>query len=277
MLLPWIRSLAARLHETIRLRLKGRRSHDVLEDHHPSSDPAVPGDLVGGPGGNGAGPVARPNLDAAPGDTTSVPGKQPLDTRCSAADVTSGFEFTAAPPRADGTLGTLFAGDGGQAIPFAASAGFTDEMARALALAGQGGAFAAVPPENGCEGNWTVARGGNHHADPAETSSANALDPGLAHLATSLATAAPASLLGPSLAPRGITATLVTRGKKALWVEVRCASTGGLKTAVLSPFQPPRFGDIAVTTMDLNGDGAGDLVVVTATRKGKKQLSFIAV
>src|SRR5262249_27547217 len=152
------------------------------------------------------------------------------DTRCSAADVTSGFEFTAAPPRADGTLGTLFAGDGGQAIPFGASAGFTDEVARALALAGQGGAFAAGPPENGCDGNWTVARGGQPHAGAAETS-ANALDLGLAQLAASLATTAPASLLGPTLAPRGITATLVAR-KKALWVEVRCATTGGLKTAV---------------------------------------------
>jgi hypothetical protein len=91
-----------------------------------------------------------------------------------------------------------------------------------------------------------------------------------------LATAAPASLLGPTLAPTGITATLVAR-KKALWVEVRCARTGELKTTVLSPFQPPRFRDIAVTTMDLNGDGAGDLVVVTATRKGKKQLSFLSV
>ncbi len=73
--------------------------------------------------------------------------------------------------------------------------------------------------------------------------------------------------------PRPITAHLVKiRKKKGLIVEVLFADTGALKKEFPSPFQKPAFKHIQVTTIDSNGDGVDDEVVVTA-KKGKRKVT----
>jgi hypothetical protein len=80
----------------------------------------------------------------------------------------------------------------------------------------------------------------------------------------------------PTPAARGVVASLVAMGrKKRLRIVERFADTGTVKAVFLSPFQPPRFKHIAVTTVDTNGDGVADCLVVTAFRHGKKHRAVL--
>jgi hypothetical protein len=82
----------------------------------------------------------------------------------------------------------------------------------------------------------------------------------------------------PAPAARGVVARLVRRGKaKRLFVVVRFADTGAVKAVFKSPFQKPAFKKIQLSTLDSNGDGAADTVVLTARRLGKTKARVIPV
>jgi hypothetical protein len=80
----------------------------------------------------------------------------------------------------------------------------------------------------------------------------------------------------PAPAARGIVATLQRVGKKkVLFVVVRFADTGAVKTMFKSPFQGPVFKNIQVRTTTTKGNGVTDTVVLTARRNGKLKVRLI--
>jgi hypothetical protein len=77
----------------------------------------------------------------------------------------------------------------------------------------------------------------------------------------------------PGCAPatEGLAVSLVAVGRsKRLLLAERCADSGEVMRVRVSPFQRPRFKRIAVITVDVDGDGVADHLLVTAFRNGKK-------
>jgi hypothetical protein len=58
-------------------------------------------------------------------------------------------------------------------------------------------------------------------------------------------------------------------------VVVRFADPGAVKAVFVSPFQGPRFKNITVTPVDVNGDGVADFFTLSAVRNGKTQSTFL--
>jgi hypothetical protein len=90
------------------------------------------------------------------------------------------------------------------------------------------------------------------------------------------ATAPPAPPAPRMLASRQLTASLETvrqrrTRKKRLKIVVRYADTGAVKTELNSPFQKGAYTQIAVLTIDSNGDGAPDAVQISAIKVGLRK------
>jgi hypothetical protein len=87
---------------------------------------------------------------------------------------------------------------------------------------------------------------------------------------------APAPSPAPAPAPvRGVFAQLVKVGKaKRLFVIVRFADTGEIKTVFKSPFQTSAFNKIRLSVVDTNNDGAADAVKLAAHPLGSVSTKF---
>jgi CSLREA domain-containing protein len=73
-----------------------------------------------------------------------------------------------------------------------------------------------------------------------------------------------------------VTFLKVRAGKKVrLLVVERFADTGAVKAVFAAPFQPDKFKAISVTPLDVNGDGAADLLFFSAVRKGRTQFALL--
>src|SRR5262249_51268578 len=75
--------------------------------------------------------------------------------------------------------------------------------------------------------------------------------------------------------PVNVLATIVgslvsrkTHGHRRMYLKVLNAATGLVLRQFLSPFQPPAYHGLQVTPKDLNGDGAADLLILSARRGG---------
>src|SRR5262249_20342334 len=76
----------------------------------------------------------------------------------------------------------------------------------------------------------------------------------------------------------GVVASRVRVGKrKRLLVVVRSADSGAVKTMFFSAFQKPRYNAVAVTTVDTNGDGVADAVLLLGWRHHKLRTLLVPV
>src|SRR5262249_31701391 len=82
----------------------------------------------------------------------------------------------------------------------------------------------------------------------------------------------------PAPAAEGVVAALVRVGKRRrLLVVVRFADSGAVKTMFWSAFQKPRYNAVAVTTVDSNGDGVADAVLLLGVRHHKLRTILVPV
>jgi hypothetical protein len=84
----------------------------------------------------------------------------------------------------------------------------------------------------------------------------------------------PGPAVPPAAAARPVAASLVATGrrKRRLLVVERFADTGAVKAVFVSPFQRPRFRQIAVTPVGVNGVAE---FLVTAVRNGKRHSALL--
>src|SRR5262249_41809582 len=82
----------------------------------------------------------------------------------------------------------------------------------------------------------------------------------------------------PAPAAEGVVAALVRVGKRRrLLVVVRYADSGAVKTMFWSAFQKPPFKAVGVVTVDSNGDGVADAVLLLGWRHRKFRTLLVPV